>query len=478
MGCVPWKPVIAEHFKTLRELSIADRGGLIYEPEVGVHEQVAEFDFESLYPNIMRKYNLSAETIQCNCCTACKNEDNACSIKSSGGASNSSNNDNHYMDSQLRIPELGYHICQRRMGIVPTSLRILLEKRVIYRVLKNSEFCNYDRGNNSTLRKIYDARYSILKWVLVTSFGYLGFNNAKFGRIDAHIAVCAFDRKILSDTAKISEKYGCRVLHGIIDSIWIQRMIMNDNANIMTTVITKKKEDEYYLKLKESIEQQTGFKISFEGLYKWIVFTSSKQNDTLPVPNRYFGSFENNSLKIRGLEIRRHDTPVFFSKFQNEILEVIARGNSINEVKKLMLEVMNTFQKYAIRLKEGQVPLEELIFTKILSKDFDEYQKGRNTVENSAINLLNSEGKTMKAGELLRYVITDYYQRYSVIWAIPIELITFDMEKTKNTTYDLIRYKGLLAETCNSVIEHFGYSMSSQLDCNVVLSSSHQHAGL
>ena len=52
--------MIAEHFKTLQGLSIADRGGLIYEPEVGVHEQVAEFDFESLYPNIMRKYNLSA----------------------------------------------------------------------------------------------------------------------------------------------------------------------------------------------------------------------------------------------------------------------------------------------------------------------------------------------------------------------------------------------------------------------------------
>ena len=141
-----------------------------------------------------------------------------------------------------------------------------------------------------------------------------------------------------------------------------------------------------------------------------------------------------------------------------------------------MPEVMNTFQKYAVRLKEGQVPLEELVFTKILSKDFDEYQKGRNTVENSAINLLNSEGKTMKAGELLRYVITDYYQRYSVIRAIPIELINFDIEKTKKTTYDLIRYKELLVETCNSVIEHFGYAVSSQFDCNVVLSSSHQHA--
>jgi len=150
----------------------------------------------------------------------------------------------------------------------------------------------------------------------------------------------------------------------------------------------------------------------------------------------------------------------------------MARGNSIREVKKLMPEVMNIFEKYAGRLKEGRVPLEELVFTKILSKDFDEYQKGRNTVENSAINLLNSEGKTMKAGELLRYVITDYYQRSSIIRAIPVELIDVDMEKTKKTTstYDLIRYKELLAETCNSVIEHFGYSMSSQIERNMILS--------
>ena len=34
---IPWKPIIAEHFKSMNALLIADRGGLIYEPEVGVH---------------------------------------------------------------------------------------------------------------------------------------------------------------------------------------------------------------------------------------------------------------------------------------------------------------------------------------------------------------------------------------------------------------------------------------------------------
>ena len=55
---IPWKPTLSEHFKTFQQLLVADRGGFIFEPEIGVHEQVAEFDFVSLYPNIMLKKNL------------------------------------------------------------------------------------------------------------------------------------------------------------------------------------------------------------------------------------------------------------------------------------------------------------------------------------------------------------------------------------------------------------------------------------
>ncbi|HEV2877900.1 MAG TPA: hypothetical protein VGW09_11550, partial [Nitrososphaeraceae archaeon] len=40
---IPWKPTVAEHFKSFEELLVADRGGFIFEPEIGVHEQVAEF---------------------------------------------------------------------------------------------------------------------------------------------------------------------------------------------------------------------------------------------------------------------------------------------------------------------------------------------------------------------------------------------------------------------------------------------------
>ena len=411
---IPWKPTLAEHFKTYEELLIADRGGFIFEPEIGVHEQVAEFDFISLYPNIMLKKNLSAETINCNCCT--------------------------YHGYTRKVPELlDYHICQKT-GIVPMSLKIVLDKRKEYKRLVRSDSIPQD------LKPIYDSRQNALKWILVTSFGYLGFNNAKFGRIDAHIAVCAFDRQILLRAAKIVERYGFRVLHGIVDSIWIKKK-KND-------AIPGKRQQEYdYLRLKEHIEKETGFEISFEGIYKWIAFVHSKVNANLPVPNRYFGVFENGRVKVRGIEARRHDIPHFFSKFQQEILAIMAEGNNINEVKALMPKVRQTFQKYLRLLKDRNVPIEELVFTKQLSKDSNKYQINRNTIENDALHQLEMEGQYLKAGQLLRYIITNYYGKHSPnkFRTIPMELID-----EKNTTYDVTRYAELLAETCNSVTESFG----------------------
>lgn len=41
---IPWKPTQAEYPKSLGDLLVADRGGLIFEPILGVHEKVAELD--------------------------------------------------------------------------------------------------------------------------------------------------------------------------------------------------------------------------------------------------------------------------------------------------------------------------------------------------------------------------------------------------------------------------------------------------
>ena len=178
---------------------------------------------------------------------------------------------------------------------------------------------------------------------------------------------------------------------------------------------------DYYLELKESIEKETGFALSFKDVHKWIAFVHSKQNDILPVPNRYFGVYEDGTLKVRGIEARRHDTPVFFCKFQQQVLEIMSVGNNINEVKSLLPKINDIYHHHI--LKENKVPLDDVAFTKRLSKDSNNYQK-RNTIESNALTKLNSQGKCLKAGEILQYVILDYYQtRSKNNRTIPIKLM-------------------------------------------------------
>ena len=61
-----------------------------------------------------------------------------------------------------------------------------------------------------------------------------------------------------------------------------------------------------------------------------------KQNDILPVPNRYFGVYQDGTVKVRGIEARGHDTPVFFRKFQQEALDIMSKGDNVEEVKSLL----------------------------------------------------------------------------------------------------------------------------------------------
>ena len=131
---IPWNKSEPEEFKDGNELVVADRGGFIYEPKVGIHDDVGELDFSSLYPTIMLKKNLSGETVRCRCCP------------------NSAN----------RVPELDWNICERWDGIVPRSLDILLRKRALYKRFKKE-------ATDPPTRLRFDQRQAALKWILVCS---------------------------------------------------------------------------------------------------------------------------------------------------------------------------------------------------------------------------------------------------------------------------------------------------------------------
>ena len=398
---VPWKPTLAEHFKSRLELLVADRGGFIFEPRMGLYEGVGELDYAALFPNIMLKKNISGETVRCDCCP----------------------------DSKNRVPELGWNVCERRVGIVPQSMQIVVGKRLRYRKLKAEAKSEEERAK-------YDGRQMALKWIGVTSFGYLGFNNAKFGRIDAHIAVCAWDRKILLDSARVAEAKGFRVIHGIVDSLWVRKEGATEGD---------------YLELREEVERATGFDLSFEGMYRWIAFLPSKVNPFLPVANRYFGAYRSGELKVRGIEARRHDTPPLFTKCQMEMLSVLAKASGVEEARRMVPDCVSIFERYAQAILRAEVEAKELVISRSLSKAPSEYVS--DTLEASAATQLEEAGVELHPGQSVDYVIADYGSKGRKYRTVPAGLLD------ARSQYDRRRYVELLAEACTTVLEPFGKSV-------------------
>jgi DNA polymerase-2 len=201
--------------------------------------------------------------------------------------------------------------------------------------------------------------------------------------------------------------------------------------------------------LKSDIEELTNFSISFEGVYKWIVFDYSKSNPTLPALNRYFGVFRDGTIKMRGIETRRHDTPPLFVNFQQELLNIMSSCRNINEIRIKKPQLEKIHNKYRNLLDSMKVNYTDLIFTKRISKNSNEYAN-RKTVENCVLKRLADRGKYLHAGEQIKYIITDFYSKNFLDRAIPIELINKNDPK-----YDNKRYLEILKDTYDSITRVF-----------------------
>jgi DNA polymerase elongation subunit (family B) len=397
---LPRNKKIPEAFKSARDLLDGDRGGYVYEPRLGIHDFVAELDFSSMYPSLMRKYNISAETVLCKCCP----------------------------DSTVRIPDLNYHICQRRVGMVPKTVDLALTKRLYYKRLR-------DETSDPHLKQVYDRRQTALKWILVTCFGYLGFKNSKFGTVDGHIGVCAFAREAFLKAAHIAEDAGFEVIHGIVDSFWLKKK----DATL-----------EEYDGLCRVIGREIGVPINFEGRYKWIVFLPSRLHPRLSVLNRYYGVMENGTVKVRGLEIRRSDTPGFVFDAQTEMINALKPANNSVELYQRIPEALKVVKDCRQRLLHGEVPISDLIVTKHMSKQPREYRQQVSQV--IVAQQLGKQGLEVPAGSSVKFLFTNAEHKRYERRVKALQLIE------KNVNPDAKKYLLLLYASASNLLSFAGYT--------------------
>jgi DNA polymerase elongation subunit (family B) len=559
-GCViMWKKNLPEEFKTAEELVIADRGGFIYEPVVGIHDRVLEVDFTSLYPNIMVRFNISPETVMCPCCP----------------------------EPSRRVPVIGYGICDRQVGLIPRVLRPVVERRTRLKRLVRA---------GAPDSAAYKERVDILKWLLVTCldagtelpfrrdgrfdvlpvaelveryareaygefevserlelfgvdlslepslkraskafrfpapermveisidgsklrltpdhpcyvlrggaltveramslrrgdllptllplysmesasgnhlsaapvesvgharpsedsvyclgvtepphgfalasgvlthncFGYTGYRNARFGRIECHEAINAYGREIMLQASEIAEAHGFEILHGIVDSLWL-------------------KGDGDPERFCEHVSGHIGIPLEPEGVYRWIVFLPGRMHGVGAL-NRYYGLFEDGRLKLRGIELRRRDTTGLVKDLQSDILAHLSEASDSQRFVELIPSSLDIVDGYVEAVRSKTVPLEKLVMTKRVSQALGEYRQMNDSV--AALMQMDGKGFEVNPGEGVRFIICDRDSRD------PGRRVKVEQFMTGDEEYDVEAYVDLVLRGAEGLLLPFGY---------------------
>ncbi len=386
---IPEQKAEPESPKHPDELLRADRGGLVFPPRLGFFENVAELDFVSEFPNIMARFNVSPETVNCACCPAAP-----------------------------RVPELGYRVCQKRRGITSRVVERLIAKRGEFKKrMKMPEVGSgkSEVGKNELLvsgpesrvpspgsqvpspqppvPNTYSLRRSSLKWLLVCCFGYTGYKNARFGKIEAHEAINALAREKLLVAMDTAESAGFRVLHALVDSLYVTKCGEEEATR------------EEYERLAEEIEKRTELPIAIEDVYRYVVFLPSKQSAEIPVPNRFFCVPESGEPKVRGLECRRHDTPPIVVRMQTEVLKILAEARDYASYCVKLEDARRVLERYLSRVEDGTAPAEELVISRRLTRAPGEYKQSNVTAV--VARQLAQAGVKLRPGETIEYILTD-----------------------------------------------------------------------
>ena len=223
--------------------------------------------------------------------------------------------------------------------------------------------------------------------------------------------------------------------NGIVDSLWLKK---------------KNSTTEDYTKLCKEISEKVKIPLDFEGFFKWIVFLPSKIHPNVPVLNRYYGAKEDGDIKVRGIDVRRRDTPKFVYDAQIEMIKVLASANDKKTFIETIPKALKIVKDYRQKLLDGKIPVWDLIITKRLSKAPEKYtQKVSQLI---AAEQLLKEGVDVSAGKSVKFLFTSANNKYYNRRVRAKDLIE------KGTTADLRKYLFLLYSATSNILSPFGYS--------------------
>ncbi|MBN2121496.1 hypothetical protein JW721_00350 [Candidatus Micrarchaeota archaeon] len=367
------------------------QGAYVKLPEPGIYENIAVFDFRGLYPSIICSYNIDPGTID--------------------------------KEGESWESPTGARFLKKPMGLVPRVLGGLIERRGKVK----GELKKLKKGSKEYNRAY--ARSYALKILANSFYGYLGYARSRWYNRSCAESITALGRKHIMETEKMANDEGFRVLYSDTDSVFL--LLGN-----------KKKEDAMAFLEKVNSSLPGKMELELEDFYTRGVFVSKKhQKETTGAKKKYAMLSEDGSVKIRGFELVRRDWSRVARETQRKVLEAILKEGSKEKA-------MGIVQETISRLRNGEVPLEEVAIYTQLKKKPENY--GIVSPELSAAKKAIKRGKKIGRGSIVAYVITrngkssisdrsellEFAQNYDAQYYIDKQVLPSVMKILKELGYD------------------------------------------
>jgi DNA polymerase I len=324
------------------------KGAIVVEPTPGVHFNVAVMDFPSLYPSIMKVWNLGYQSILCP----------------------------HPECRTNIVPDTPNWVCTRKRALESLLIGSLRDLRVRWYKLKAK-----DKTLPDELRSWYNVTQGALKVILNASYGVFGAASFDLYCPPVAEATAAIGRHSITQILNHAEELGIQVLYGDTDSLFL-----------------KNPSKEQIQELTHWTERELKMGIDVEKVYRYAVFSSRKKN--------YLGVLEDGSVDVKGLTGKKKHIPLFIKNAFNQMKERLAQVKNPAEFEKAKKDIANIVRDRYMRLKRKEWDdISELAFHVVLGDDLHRYTK--TTPQHvKAAKILEKSGVEIRAGDQISFVKT------------------------------------------------------------------------
>ncbi len=336
------KPLFSQ---TEDRLKKSYQAAFVYEPKSGLYQNIAIFDFRSLYPSIIVSYNVSPDTMNCECCE-------------------------EIQKAPLETKRIWF--CTKKKGFLPSILEDLITRRMrIKEIIKKS-------GNEPLLA----ARSEALK-VLSNSFsGYLGFYAARWYSIECIESATAWGRYHINKLIDTAKEKGFDVLYGDTDSVFL---LMGEKTRGQAEAF-----------LEHVNSRLPGLmELEFDGFYPMGIFVNVKFG-AYGAKKKYALLDENNKITIKGFETIRRNWSLIAKETQKHVIKIILETG---QAEKALGHVRDVIAD----LKNNNIPIDKVILHTRLQKELDDY--GTISPHVAAAKLMQEKGIDVGTGSVIKFII-------------------------------------------------------------------------